>query len=157
MLGGRPLEPVGVIPRKQVDVAIAVVFDGAHDKLLVCRRKADAVLGGYWEFPGGKWEPGETAAQCAVREVREETGLDVRVLHALPPIDHEYPHAHVRLHPLVCELTGGQLQLLAVAEARWIAPMQVGSYRFPAANGPLVTRIAAGFAGLLPDAASAGG
>ncbi len=67
--------------RRRVEVAIAIVF-GADQKLLICKRKAEAVLGGYWEFPGGKCNPGETPADCAVREVEEETGLCVNVQQA---------------------------------------------------------------------------
>jgi mutator protein MutT len=136
-----------------VEVAVAVVFAreeaGGGRKLLVCRRKADSVLGGYWEFPGGKCEPGETLEACACREVREETGLEVRVVRALGAIEHDYPHARVRLHPFVCEHAGGELRPLQVAEAKWIAAAEVAGYRFPEANAGLVAQIARGYAAVM--------
>src|SRR3954470_18437768 len=86
--------PVGVVTsHKQIDVAIAIVFDRATEDLLICKRKAEGVLPGYWEFPGGKCHAGEAAEACALREVEEETGLRVRVLRGLPVIEHRYPHA----------------------------------------------------------------
>jgi mutator protein MutT len=134
--------------QKFVEVAIAVVFDRAHQLVLVCQRKDDTVLPGYWEFPGGKCDPGEAPQACALREVREEVGIAVSAVRKLPVIEHEYPHAHVRLHPFVCEFVAGTVQLLAVAEARWVQPAEVLTYQFPEANVELVRRVAAGWARL---------
>jgi mutator protein MutT len=147
MLNAADLVPA-VEARKRVEVAVAIIFDAGTGHLLICQRKADTVLAGYWEFPGGKCLPGETPAACACREALEETGLTIRPRRALPVIEHTYPHAHVRLHPFVCERAAGSLQLLAVADARWIRPGEVVNYRFPEANGGLVRQIASGEAGL---------
>jgi len=145
-----PAAGIGVATRKEVQVAIAIVFDPPSGNLLICRRKPDAVLGGFWEFPGGKCEPGEPPEACATREVLEETALHVRVIRALPTIDHDYPHARVRLHPFICEKTGGTLTLLEVAEAQWIPPATVRSYPFPPANASLLELIAQGHAAQSP-------
>jgi 8-oxo-dGTP diphosphatase len=125
-----------------VEVAIAVVF-GADGRLLICKRKADTVLGGYWEFPGGKCHPGEGPEACAVREVEEETALVVRPMRALPIIEHAYPHARVRLHPFVCRHEVGTVELREIADARWIMPAELADYRFPEANAPLLASIMA--------------
>jgi len=81
----------------RVDVAAAVVF-GADGRILLARRPAGKVYAGYWEFPGGKVEHGESAHGALVRELREELGICVD--DALPWItrDYDYPHAAVRLH-----------------------------------------------------------
>lgn len=131
--------------KKHVEVAVAIVFDRAHREVLVCKRKADTVLGGYWEFPGGKCNAGETAEACACREVMEELGIAVRAVKALGVIEHQYPHALVRLHPFVCEWTAGDVQLLAVADARWVVPASVVEFRFPEANAALVAAVARGY------------
>jgi mutator protein MutT len=143
--------------RAHVEVAIAIVFDTARRRLLICKRKPDTVLPGYWEFPGGKCNPGETPADCACREVLEETGVTVRPVRELPAIDHQYPHARVRLHPFLCEYIDGELQLLAVADARWIDPAEAVNFRFPEANLGLVRAVAGGFDALylLPGPADA--
>jgi mutator protein MutT len=140
------------VPLAHVEVAIAIVFDTARRRLLICKRKPDTVLPGYWEFPGGKCNPGETPADCACREVLEETGVTVRPVRELPIIDHQYPHARVRLHPFLCEYGSGELQLLAVADARWIDPSEAPSFRFPEANLSLVRAVAGGFDALNPPA-----
>ncbi|MGN6368885.1 MAG: (deoxy)nucleoside triphosphate pyrophosphohydrolase [Phycisphaerae bacterium] len=130
---------------KHVEVAIAIVFDRAREKLLICKRKKDTVLAGYWEFPGGKCDAGERPEACACREVMEELGVEVRAVAELAVIEHVYPHARVRLHPFVCEWVRGEVQLLAVDDAKWIDPGEAVGYRFPEANGELVKRVARGF------------
>ena len=134
--------------RKHVDVAIALVFD-VHGQLLICKRKPDAVLGGLWEFPGGKCDRGETPEQCALREVLEETSLAVAIVRPLPLIEHEYPHAHVRLHPFICRHLRGEVQLLQVADARWVEPGVLGAYQFPAANERLILEASKGLHALM--------
>jgi mutator protein MutT len=126
-----------------VEVAIAIVF-GADGKLLICKRKANTVLGGYWEFPGGKCNPGETPADCAKREVEEETGLAVSVQRPLAVIEHDYPHARVRLHPFICRWETGTLELREVAEALWVTRPELTGYHFPEANGSLLQALISG-------------
>ena len=128
--------------QSRVEIALALVFD-PQGRVLICKRKANAVLGGYWEFPGGKCEPAETPAQAAVRESIEETGLVVEVVRALPAIEHEYEHARLRLHPFVCRWSAGNLEPREAAEARWVLPTELGQYLFPQANGDLVRALIA--------------
>src|SRR5256885_9809071 len=85
----------------RVDAAIAIVVRAG--KVLVCQRKDDDTFGGYWEFPGGKQEDGETLEQCLARELREELNIAARPTTPLDPIVHDYPEALVRLHPFLCE------------------------------------------------------
>jgi mutator protein MutT len=138
------MEPTVV---KRVAVAIAIIFregNGGRSELLICRRRMDSVLAGYWEFPGGKMNMGESPAACAVRETEEETGLTVEVVEDLAMIEHEYPHASVSLYPHICRYVEGSLELRQVAEAVWIVPKEVGRYQFPEANVELIKGIEAG-------------
>jgi mutator protein MutT len=134
---------------KVVQVAIAIVFDAAREKVLICRRPHDTVLPNYWEFPGGKCDAGETLDACAVREVREELGIVVRAHRQLETIEYHYPHAFVRLHPFVCVHESGEVQLLAVQDARWLDPAAIRGYQFPEANVPLIDRVAQGWSVLV--------
>ncbi len=134
---------------EHVEAAIGVVFDRRGEKVLICRRKHDTVLGGYWEFPGGKCEAGETAEACVRREVREEVGLEVETLAGLAAIEHDYPYGRVRLHPFVCLHVSGEAQCLAVAEARWVLATELGGYEFPAANEGLLQAVRLGLGHLL--------
>lgn len=133
-----------------VEVAVGVLVDerAGEPAILIARRRPQTVLGGYWEFPGGKREAGESLAGCVQREFAEEVGLQVAVTEALPRVSHVYEHAHVQLHPFFCRWVGGEVRLLAVSEARWVVPGELADYRFPPANEDLVRavvgRLAAG-------------
>lgn len=114
---------------KAIDVAAAVILrpDGAF---LLGRRAADTFYPGYWEFPGGKVEPGETPRQALVRELREE--LEIDVVAATPWLvrAHVYAHAHVRLHFFRVTQWRGELRDRVHAALAWqradapmVAPM----------------------------------
>lgn len=122
-----------------IEVALALVWrDG---RLLVSRRHDDAHLGGYWEFPGGKVEPGETAAQCAMREVLEEVGVTCLAESERAPIEHEYPDRTVRLQPVDCRYVAGVAACLEVLEVRWVLPSELSRLKLPPANDALVAEL----------------
>ena len=122
-------------PRGRVQIAIAVVED--QGRWLIGRREADRALAGLWEFPGGKIEPGESAAAAAVRECLEETGAAVEVVGAYPPATHDYEHAAVDLHFLACRLVEQTRPL--PERFRWVATAELSRYDFPAANAALLS------------------
>ncbi len=120
----RPLTPI----------AIAVIV--REGKYLLQRRAAEQVLGGKWEFPGGKIELGETPFAAAVRETLEETGLAVRAERTLLELRHAYAHATVQLHFIRCVLADG---MPTPREGiHWVTANELESYDFPAANAPLL-------------------
>ena len=83
-----------------IEVSAGLVFRGG--KLLITKRLAGASLGGLWEFPGGKREPGETFEQCLHRELREELGVEVQIAALLEDFVHHYPGRSVRLQFFRC-------------------------------------------------------
>ncbi len=121
--------------------------------LLITKRQDNAVLGGLWELPGGKVEPGETPEQCLRREFLEEVDLHIAPTTPLAPIDHLYEHAAVRLHPYLChdiERDPRSFALprnIGVAEHRWVLAEDLGEYPFPSANSELMQRLARHLAG----------
>ena len=121
------------------DVAIGLVMRGG--KLLICRRRKDADLAGYWEFPGGKCEPGETPEQCCIRELKEEVGIAVATAHRFTTIEFTYPHAVVRLHPYLCRYESGEPAPLASDELRWVSPEELRQYALPKANDSLLLEL----------------
>jgi A/G-specific adenine glycosylase len=143
------MSSAGASKQKQVVVAIAIVFDRERKRVLICRRPHDTVLPNYWEFPGGKADPGEALADCAVREVREELGVVVEAAKQLETIEFEYPHAHVKLHPFVCRYVSGEVQLLGAQDAKWLLPEEITGYKFPEANVPLLERVSRGWDALV--------
>ncbi len=83
--------------REPVDVAVGVLID-AEGRFLLTSRPEGKVYAGYWEFPGGKVEPGETVEQALRRELHEELGITIGAAHAWQVEMVDYPHALVRLH-----------------------------------------------------------
>ena len=129
---------------KQIDAAIAVISRGGQ--ILVCQRHDTDTFGGYWEFPGGKREPGETLEQCLARELSEELAIRAKPVAQLTLIEHNYPHARVRLFPFVCELDETtEPRAIECQAMEWIDPPRVKSFRFPPANDALLDEVIAYF------------
>jgi 8-oxo-dGTP diphosphatase len=84
-------------PRTPVDVAVGVLID-AEARFLLCSRPANKVYAGYWEFPGGKLEDGESVAQALARELHEELGIRIGAVLPWRIETMSYEHARVRLH-----------------------------------------------------------
>jgi mutator protein MutT len=115
-------------------IAIAVVeHEGCF---LIGPRPATAPLGGLWEFPGGKVRAGESAAQAAVRECREETGLGVEVQGFFPEQLQSYAYGTVRLQFLHCRPLGRASS--PHAPFRWVPRAELRNYPFPAGNRALL-------------------
>ena len=85
-----------------VDVAVGVLI-GERGRFLLTSRPAGKVYAGWWEFPGGKLERGETVEAALARELHEELGIDVKACHLWHTLEHDYPHAYVRL--FFCKVT----------------------------------------------------
>jgi mutator protein MutT len=125
---------------ERVEIAVAVL---EHDgEFLIGQRPEGSSLAGYWEFPGGKVEPGESAADAARRECLEETGLDVYVVDEYLVVEHDYAHAKVRLHFCRCTPCARQRQLPLPQRFRWAPGETLGEYEFPAANEHLLAKLA---------------
>ncbi len=130
-------------PERLVDVAVGVLTRGMGQacQVLIARRCPKAVLGGYWEFPGGKIERGETARQCVAREFVEELDMVVFVGQSLPAITHRYGHGDVRIQPFYCLPRSNHPRNLQVAEHRWVPPSRLCDFCFPPANQSLVRQL----------------
>ena len=125
---------------KNVQVAIGIVI---HDgQVLICKRKPRDSFGGYWEFPGGKCETGETPADCVTRELLEELDIQVTPVRALELIEHRYSTACVTLFPFICRLDSGEARPLSASELQWLAPTALREYQFPEANTGLIEMLA---------------
>lgn len=131
-------------PKQRIEVAIGILtrLRADHWQVLIAQRPPHVVLGGYWEFPGGKIKPHESPPQCAQREFLEELGLSVRVGCAWPVVEYTYTHGHVRMHPFSCDCHSGRPQNLQVTQHRWVEADLIHDYRFPPANTHLVDHVA---------------
>jgi mutator protein MutT len=122
-----------------IDVAAALVFRGG--KLLITQRYPEAHLGGLWEFPGGKREPGEAFEQCLVRELQEELGIEVEVGDLMESLTHAYPERTVHLRFYRCRWKEHEPQSLGCAAFKWISAAELQDYTFPAADARLLEQL----------------
>jgi len=116
-------------------VAAAVVV--RDDDVLVTRRLEGTHLAGFWEFPGGKCEAGESHVECLAREMREELGVGVRVGERLLSTRHDYGVKVVELHFFACSFDEEPQPLLG-QEIRWMPRRDLGTLEFPAADAELI-------------------
>jgi len=128
------------LPHKQIGVG--VVWD-AQGRILIDRRPAQGLLGGLWEFPGGKLEAGERVEDCIRREIAEEIGIAVEPGERLMAIEHAYTHYRVTLNVHHCRYLSGEPQALGCDEVRWVAPEQLPQFPFPKANTQIVDALLA--------------
>lgn len=119
-------------PLPHHDIAVGVVWK--RDKILIARRKDDAMLGGLWEFPGGHREKRESLAQCVAREVREELGIEIAVGKKFAKVAHAYSHFKITLHAFDCAYVSGRPRAIGCAAWQWVAPSELTQYAFPKAN-----------------------
>lgn len=109
-------------------------------RVLLARRPEHKHLGGKWEFPGGKIEPGESPATALVRECAEELACEIEVGAELPAITHAYPDRTIILLPFVCRLAAGSAEPRAAEHSAlaWVEAERMADYDLPAADAPIV-------------------
>src|SRR5262249_2285022 len=105
------------------------------------QRPLNGLLGGLWEFPGGKKEPGESLKETVRRELLEELGIQVAVGKKLTEVDHAYSHFKITLHAHDCTYRSGKVQALSVRDCRWVKPQELKRFAFPAANQPIIQKL----------------
>ena len=137
--GGRGLHASSFIPHHSVEVAAGLLFRDGN--LLITQRRPREHLGGLWEFPGGKREPGETLQECLRRELREELGIEVEVGELLDFVTHEYPEKTVRLTFYRCAWLRHEPRALGCQAFAWVTAAQLAEYAFPPADQKLLQKL----------------
>jgi len=127
--------PAKKSPHHVIGVGVIRSDEGTY---LIAKRPLDGMLGGLWEFPGGKKEPGETIQDCVVRELREELGTHVTTHKKLAEIDHAYSHFTITMHAYLCKIQSGMPEKRHHDELRWVTAAEMDSYSFPKANKVLI-------------------
>jgi 8-oxo-dGTP diphosphatase len=121
---------------RTIEVAAGLINrDGRY---LIARRRSGVHLAGFWEFPGGKREAGETLEECLRRELWEELNVRVDFVSPFHMIRHEYPESTVELHFFRCMIESGQPAPVDSAEIRWVYPHQLEDFEFPPADRPVI-------------------
>ncbi|MSR78516.1 MAG: 8-oxo-dGTP diphosphatase MutT [Candidatus Omnitrophica bacterium] len=126
---------------REIEVGCAIVEK--NGKILIAQRKPDSFLGGCWEFPGGKREPGETMENCVVREIREELGIEIRTRELLRNDSFHYPQKIVHLSFYLCDWVSGTAQKIDCQDFRWVDPDELKEYTFPIGDENMLSELIA--------------
>lgn len=126
------------LPRKAIGVA---VIWNEQRQILIDKRRPEGLLGGLWEFPGGKIEKNETVEECIKREIQEELGIEIAVGDRLITIDHTYSHFHVTLFVHHCRHIAGIPQPIESDEIRWVTLAEIDSFAVPQANSQIIAAL----------------
>ena len=109
-------------------------------RILICKRPAGKRLAGMWEFPGGKMESGETPEECLVRELREELGFDARIGKIYDArIEREFREFIILYYEV--EIAAGEPRALEHAEARYVTPEELASFRFASSDAGVAEKL----------------
>ena len=121
-------------------IGVGVVLDG-DGRVLIDQRLNEGLLGGLWEFPGGKQEEGEAITATIERELAEELAIAVEVGEELIVVEHAYSHKRLRFVVHLCRWIAGEPQPLASQQVRWVEPAELDAYPFPAANARIIAAL----------------
>ncbi len=125
--------------RPRTEVAAGLVFRAG--KLLITQRANCSHLGGLWEFPGGKREPGESFEECLHRELQEEIGIEVEIESLFETVEHAYAERTVHLRFYLCRWTKHEPRAIECPDFAWVTAGDLYRYRFPAGDKRLLKRL----------------
>ncbi len=120
-------------------IAIGVIWK--NDQVLIQQRPEGGLLGGLWEFPGGKQETDEALTKTVYREIQEELGIEVKVGAFITSVKHAYTHFKITLHAYHCEYVSGEPNPTACQDWRWIKPDELERFAFPKANKTVLEKM----------------
>ncbi len=140
----RPVRP----PRRRTphyDVVAGIIWQNgrpaADAPFLITQRPLDALLGGLWEFPGGKQEPGENLPDALKREIQEELGITIKIGRFLTSIKHAYTHFRITLHAFHATHIAGQPQHIGVADHAWVTLNDLHQYPFAITDRKIIAAL----------------
>nr|MBQ6242306.1 (deoxy)nucleoside triphosphate pyrophosphohydrolase [Lachnospiraceae bacterium] len=124
--------------RKTIRVAAAVIIDNGR---IFATQRGYGPWKDYWEFPGGKIEPGETPEEALHREIREELEAGIAVGERLAAVEYDYPEFHLSMECFLAEVTDGQLILKEHEAARWLGQEELDSVNWLPADREVAERL----------------
>lgn len=119
----------------------AVILENQNGEVLVARRKPGKKLAGFWEFPGGKIEAGETPQECLVRELYEEMNLVIEIGDYVGESIHEYDEGTVRLFAYKGKVIGGDIKLKDHDRYLWLSPQDLEKKKMAPADVPFLEKL----------------
>ena len=132
------LKPKEAVPHYIVTAAV-IERDG---KVLIAKRPSKGLLGGMWEFPGGKIEKDEALEACLRREIQEELAAEVEVGEPFGVYEHAYTHFSITLNAFLCTLVGGEPRPVQAAELAWVFSSDLNQYPMGKVDRQIARRLA---------------
>lgn len=123
---------------KTIQVVAAVIRDGGQ---IFATARGYGDYKGMWEFPGGKIEPGETAQEALMREIKEELDTEIEVGELIDTVEYDYPAFHLSMRSFWCTIKSGSLTLMEAEEAKWLTKETIGSVNWLPADLELIEKI----------------
>lgn len=144
--------PIRIKKRKipQYHISTGVIFKG--NKILITQRQQNGLLGGLWEFPGGKVHKNESPEDACLREIKEEVNLQVKIRKYLSRIKHTYTHFKIIMDVYLCNYISGRVKINTAQDFQWIQIKDIERFPFPGANHkfiPLLKKIEGDIANVL--------
>ena len=123
---------------KRIEVVAAVI---SRDGKYFATQRGYGEFNDYWEFPGGKMEPGESREQALRREIMEELDTEIRVEDFLMTVDYDYPAFHLTMHCFLCTVVSGRLELKEHESAMWLVPQDLRTVNWLPADEAVVEKL----------------
>ncbi|MHB0989461.1 MAG: A/G-specific adenine glycosylase [Bellilinea sp.] len=127
-LGVQEERPLTETRRQAPHYTVTAAVIRRDGRVLIAQRPAAGLLGGMWEFPGGKQEPDEPLTACLEREILEELGTRVTVGELVGIFRHAYTHFKVTLHAFYCTLNGSEPRAIEASDLRWVLPVELAGF-----------------------------
>jgi len=123
---------------KKIDVVAAVIFSRCGKKIFLAKRPDKSHQGGFWEFPGGKKEAGETAYQALSRELQEEIAIKITAADSFIKLNHDYDDKLIELDFYKVTAFEGEPFGAEGQKTQWVDLADINEYEFPAANQAII-------------------
>ena len=137
------MDSITMNERKHIEVVAAIIV---RDGRIFATQRGYGEWKDWWEFPGGKIEPGESTEDALKREIREELATEIEVDELLTTVEYDYPKFHLTMHCYLCTIIWGDWSLLEHEDARWLAIDELDSVKWLPADKDVIEKLSTTFA-----------
>ena len=137
------MDSITMNERKHIEVVAAIIL---RERRIFATQRGYGDWKDWWEFPGGKVEPGESPEDALKREIREELATEIEVDELLTTVEYDYPKFHLTMHCYLCTIISGDLSLLEHEDARWLAIDELDSVKWLPADKDVIEKLSTTFA-----------
>ena len=137
------MDSITMNERKHIEVVAAIIL---RERRIFATQRGYGEWKDWWEFPGGKIEPGESPEDALKREIREELTTEIEVDELLTTVEYDYPKFHLTMHCYLCTIISGDLSLLEHEDARWLALDELDCVKWLPADKDVIEKLSTTFA-----------